>query len=242
MSRRVTAEQVAAFRRHLREDEREPATIRKYLHNVADFAAWLAGEPVSKELVIQWKDHLQRSGQQPVTVNGKLSALNRFFAFLGWSDCRVKHLRIQRRMFRSTARDLTREDYTRLVETAQALGKDRLALLIAVHHGGGRPGGADHHRPQGQAPDHPAAGEALPEAAEIRPEKENRLRGDLSHQKRKGAEPPADLGGDEGSVRQGRGGAEQGVPPQSPASLCPDLLPGLPGRGEAGGCAGPLQY
>ena len=33
-------------------------------------------------------------------------------------------------MFRSTARDLTREDYTRLVETAQALGKDRLALLI----------------------------------------------------------------------------------------------------------------
>ena len=70
------------------------------------------------------------SGQQPVTVNGKLSALNRFFAFLGWSDCRVKHLRIQRQMFRSTARDLTREDYTRLVETAQALGRDRLALLI----------------------------------------------------------------------------------------------------------------
>ena len=130
MSRRVTAEQIAAFRRHLREDEREPATIRKYLHNVADFAAWLAGEPVCKECVIQWKDHLQRSGQQPVTVNGKLSALNRFFAFLGWSDCRVKHLRIQRQMFRSTARDLTREDYTRLVETAQSMGRDRLALLI----------------------------------------------------------------------------------------------------------------
>ena len=130
MSREITAAQIAAFRQHLLEDEREPTTIRKYLRNVSEFAAWLAGEPVSKELVIQWKDHLQRSGQQPVTVNGKLSALNRFFAFLGWSDCRVKHLRIQRRMFRSTARDLTREDYTRLVETAQALGRDRLALLI----------------------------------------------------------------------------------------------------------------
>ena len=130
MSRRVTAEQIAAFRQHLLEDEREPTTILKYLRNVEDFAAWLAGEPVCKEQVIQWKEHLQRSGQQPVAVNGKLSALNRFFAFLGWSDCRVKHLRIQRRMFRSTARDLTREDYTRLVETAQALGRDRLALLI----------------------------------------------------------------------------------------------------------------
>ena len=130
MSREITAAQIAAFRQHLLEDEREPTTIRKYLRNISEFAAWLAGNPVSKERVIQWKDHLQRSGQQPVTVNGKLSALNRFFDFLGWSDCRVKHLRIQRRMFRSTARDLTREDYTRLVETAQALGKDRLALLI----------------------------------------------------------------------------------------------------------------
>ena len=130
MSRTIMVKQMESFRQHLLEDEREPATIRKYLRNVSEFAAWLAGKPVSKELVIQWKDHLQHSGQQPVTINGKLSALNRFFAFLGWPDCRVKHLRIQRRMFRSTARDLTREDYTRLVETAQALGRDRLALLI----------------------------------------------------------------------------------------------------------------
>ena len=130
MSREITVAQIAAFRQHLLEDEREPATIEKYFRNITEFAAWLAGQPVSKELVIQWKDHLQHSGQQPVTVNGKLSALNRFFAFLGWADCQVKYLRIQRRMFRSTARDLTREDYTRLVETAQALGRDRLALLI----------------------------------------------------------------------------------------------------------------
>ena len=130
MIREITAEQIEAFYQHLREDERESATIRKYLRDVAEFAAWLKGKPVCKEAVIRWKEHLQRSGQQPVTVNGKLSALNRFFAFLGWPDCRVKHLRIQRRMFRSTARDLTREDYTRLVETAQAMGRDRLALLI----------------------------------------------------------------------------------------------------------------
>ena len=130
MIREITAEQIEAFYQHLREDEREPATIRKYLRDVAEFAAWLEGKPVCKEAVIRWKEHLQRSGQQPVTVNGKLSALNRFFAFAGWPDCRVKHLRIQRRMFRSTARDLTREDYTRLVETAQAMGRDRLALLI----------------------------------------------------------------------------------------------------------------
>ncbi|MCI9528637.1 MAG: hypothetical protein HFF16_02960 [Angelakisella sp.] len=53
MSRKITAEQITTFRQHLLEDEREPTTIRKYLRNVSEFAAWLAGEPVSKELVIQ---------------------------------------------------------------------------------------------------------------------------------------------------------------------------------------------
>lgn len=213
MIREITAEQVESFYQHLREDEREPATIRKYLRDVAEFAAWTEGKPVCKEAVIRWKEHLQRSGQQPVTVNGKLSALNRFFAFAGWPDCRVKHLRIQRRMFRSTARDLTREDYTRLVETAQALGRDRLALLIeTICATGIRVSEVRYITVEaaraGQttialkgAPDHPAAGEALPEAAEVRPETKNRLRGGVPHQKRKRAGQAADLGGDEGVVQ-----------------------------------------
>ncbi len=42
----------------------------------------------------------------------------------------MKYLKIQRQMFRSSRRDLTREDYLKLVETAAELGKERLALLI----------------------------------------------------------------------------------------------------------------
>ena len=128
--RRRTQTHLDEFFRYLREDERESSTIEKYLRDVQTFAAWLDGQPVCKEQVTRWKEHLQKSGYQPVTVNGKLSALNKFFSFLGWSNCRVKYLKIQRRVFRSTSRDLTREDYTRLVETAQTLGRERLALLI----------------------------------------------------------------------------------------------------------------
>ena len=69
-------------------------------------------------------------GCQPATINGKLAALNKFFAFLGWIDCQVKYLKVQRRMFRSSGRELSRKDYTCLVETARALGRERLALLI----------------------------------------------------------------------------------------------------------------
>ena len=130
MERKIGAGQLAAFRQWLLEEEREPATIEKYLREVRAFAAWLGGAPVTKEGATAWKACLTASGFQPGTVNGKLSALNKFFAFLGWSDCRVKYLKIQRRVFRSSERELSREEYARLLETARTLGRERLALLI----------------------------------------------------------------------------------------------------------------
>ena len=130
MERKIGAGQLAAFRQWLLEEEREPATIEKYLREVRAFAAWLGGAPVTKEGATAWKACLTASGFQSGTVNGKLSALNKFFAFLGWPDCRVKYLKIQRRVFRSSERELSREEYARLLETARVLGRERLALLI----------------------------------------------------------------------------------------------------------------
>ena len=130
MERKLEAADIAAFRQHLLEEEREPATIEKYLRDVSGFAAWIGREMVTKETVTRWKEQLATSGCQAVTVNGKISAVNKFFAFLGWTDCRVKYLRIQRRMFRNTERELTKDEYSRLVETARGLGRERLSLLI----------------------------------------------------------------------------------------------------------------
>ncbi len=85
---------------------------------------------IDKELTAAWKDHLKRSGLQPENVNSKLSALNKFFSFLGWDECRVKYLKIQHRLFRRADRDLMKEEYRKLFDTAVNLGKDRLALLM----------------------------------------------------------------------------------------------------------------
>ena len=59
-----------------------------------------------------------------------LVSLNRFFGFLGWYDCQVKTLRIQRRLFREDSKELTREEYARLVSAAQSSGRERLVLLL----------------------------------------------------------------------------------------------------------------
>ena len=130
MGRRLEPGHLAAFQRRLLEEEREAATIEKYLREVGVFAAWAGSEPVTKELACRWKGRLAASGCQPATINGKLAALNKFFAFLGWTDCQVKYLKVQRRMFRSSGRELSRKDYTCLVEAARELGRERLALLI----------------------------------------------------------------------------------------------------------------
>ena len=218
---RLTPLQIQAFARHLRLEEKSEATMEKYLRDIRAFARRLDGREISKGLSAAWKAHLVERGYAPASINAKLSALNSLLEFLGLGGCRVKFLRVQRRLFRDAGRELTKAEYQRLLDTAAGQGRDL---------------------PQGQDPHHPIAGKALPEAAPIRPKTKNRLRCNLSHQKRKRAGPPADLGGDEAAVRARRGGPAQGVPPQSAAPVCYGVLPDQPGHRQAGGPAGPQQH
>ncbi|MBS6861756.1 MAG: tyrosine-type recombinase/integrase [Clostridiales bacterium] len=118
------------FEEYLTQEERERATIRKYLRDAEGFLFWLGNREVSKKQVVLWKEELAEKQYSPITVNGKLAAVNKLLHSLGKPDCRVKYLKIQRRLFRSTERDLTKEEYTRLVETALSEGRERLALLM----------------------------------------------------------------------------------------------------------------
>ena len=126
----ITIGQLASFAGDLREEERSAATVEKYLREVRQFCAWMEGGETSKAAVADWKEHLLAQGYHPSTVNGKLTAVERFFDFMGWEDCKVKHLKLQRRLFRDDSRELTRQEYERLVETARSSGQERLCLLM----------------------------------------------------------------------------------------------------------------
>ena len=129
MNKQIALYQLSDFARQLQEDERSPATIENYLRHIRAFAAWAGGQAVTKDLATQWKEHLV-ANYRPGTVNTMLVSLNRFFGFLGWNDCQVKTLRIQRRLFREDCKELTRAEYERLVSAAQASGRERLVLLL----------------------------------------------------------------------------------------------------------------
>ena len=128
--RGISAEELDSFCQHLRGEERSAATIEKYRRDVAQFAAWLGENHLEKEAGVRWKAHLLAQGCEPSTVNGKLTALDRFLHFLGQADCKVKHLKIQRQLFREDGRELTRREYDQLLAAARSTGRERLALLM----------------------------------------------------------------------------------------------------------------
>ena len=116
---RITEARLHAFARQLEEEERSCATVEKYMRSIRQFVQWLNGQPVTKAAVGAWKETLLQRGQTSATVNAKLTALDRFLMLQGWSHCRVKHLRVQRRLFRAPERELDRSEYARLVDAAQ---------------------------------------------------------------------------------------------------------------------------
>lgn len=128
--RKIDESDVTAYTAYLKRIERSNNTIEKYHRDVLSFVHWLNNRSVECENVVEWKHHLLRKGYTPATINSMLIAVNRFFVFMGWDECRVKVLKLQKKLFREESRDLTKDEYARLVETAIKVGKERLALLM----------------------------------------------------------------------------------------------------------------
>ncbi len=137
MSRQITDENIDRYGEYLFQEEKAASTVKKYVREVEIFAKWLSGREATKELAAQWKEELQMCGYVPRTVNAMLSAVNGFFSFMGWQDCRVKFLKIQRQMFRDASKDLDIEEYERLVNAAYRLNNRRLGLVIETICGTG---------------------------------------------------------------------------------------------------------
>ncbi len=135
MENGITKEELRNFGESLRREEKSPGTVAKYLRDAAGFATHMKGEILTREAAAAWRDGLLTRGYAPATVNSMVAAVNALLKFLGREDCRVKSLRLQRRVFRDPSRELTRGEYERLVAAAQ--DKPRLALLLEAICGTG---------------------------------------------------------------------------------------------------------
>lgn len=130
MSTVISCKSLSAFTCYLQNEERSAGTVKNYLRALRAFVSWQAGAPVDKAAISRWKEYLLEDGYAPVTINAMLAAVHSYLHFRGWDQFRVHYLQVQRRLFRDAERELGRNEYEQLVQTAQAQGKRRLMLVM----------------------------------------------------------------------------------------------------------------
>ena len=138
MTQKTCMRKIAAFENYLRNDEKSSATMEKYIRDVNRFISFLSEfpkeAPIGKEHTIQYKKHLLEQGYAPASINSMLVALNCFLRYCGLQILCVKLLKIQRQIFCKKEKELSKEDYRRLVKAAK---NTRLAYLIQTICGTG---------------------------------------------------------------------------------------------------------
>ena len=127
--RKITIEMTKSFEEYLISQEKAQATVNKYLYDIREFQSWLDGQELCKSAVLSYKLHLCER-YAPTSVNAALSSLNCFFNFMEWYELRVKNLKIQKQIFASTDKELTKAEYDRLLQAAKQKKNERLYLLI----------------------------------------------------------------------------------------------------------------
>ena len=89
---------IAEFEYFLKREEKSQNTTEKYLRDVRAFAFFANCRAVTKDLVIEYKNFLIKH-YAVRSVNSMLASLNSLFLFLGWSNLRVKAVKLQREIY-----------------------------------------------------------------------------------------------------------------------------------------------
>ena len=113
----------------LQEAEKSAATMEKYLHHVRQFVAHDSGRRIDKALVLEYKTRLGKL-YAPSSANAALAAVNGFLRFWGFESCCVRPFKVQKKLYCPEEKELSREEYIRLVRVAKEKSSERLALLL----------------------------------------------------------------------------------------------------------------
>lgn len=129
--RKITREALKKYQIYLYEQEKSKRTIEKYMCDLEKLLEYAAGRSLDKALVLGYKNYLKNEKEYKTTsINSFLVAANQFFEFMEWHELRVKTYRIQKETFMSEDKELTKEEYKKLVNTASEYGKSRIGLVI----------------------------------------------------------------------------------------------------------------
>lgn len=127
--KKITDNVIKKFKESLIESEKSRATLEKYVRDITAFLTWLGNRSLCKTKVLEYKEYIKEK-YAPASVNSIISSLNSFFDYIEEYGLKVKNIKIQKQIFASDKKELTKDEYKRLLNSAKVKGKDKLYLLI----------------------------------------------------------------------------------------------------------------
>ena len=122
----ITEKEIEEFELGLR--EKSAATAEKYLRDAKAFAKFCGGE-ITPESVSEFKRQLCEK-YKPRSVNSFIAAVNCFLEFCGLLNLKMKSVKVQREVFCSEKKELSRPEYERLCKAARKKNNERLELVL----------------------------------------------------------------------------------------------------------------
>ena len=113
------------FKQDLTAQNKAPATVEKYLRDARAFLRFSKNQTITADLLLSYRTFLSKT-RTANSANSVIAAANSFFRFCGKKDLRIKPFKMQRKIYCSEEKELTKEEYRRLVHAAD----ERIALLL----------------------------------------------------------------------------------------------------------------
>ncbi len=136
MKRILDQRKMQKFEIYLREEERSAATVEKYMRDIKFFASFVGNSEITKQMLLDYKCKLGEI-YAVSSANSMIAAANCFLRFCGWHNLCIKQFKMQRIVYCSEEKELTRAEYFRLLDAANAKHNERLNLIIQTICGTG---------------------------------------------------------------------------------------------------------
>ncbi len=134
----ITDELIEKYREILVCDEKSKHTIEKYIRDARKLQKFLSGRELNKEMLIEYKAQLEENGGYKVSsINSFLSVANNFCKMMEGYELHINTIRVQQQAFTTEDKEITVNEYRKLVMKAWEQGNERLALIIQTIAGTG---------------------------------------------------------------------------------------------------------
>lgn len=132
-------DKIKEFRQELIEEEKKEKTVKqylKYIYEFIDYAKIEKLEDITKEILIEYKEHLKEIHQKESSINIKIIIINKFITFLELDNkLKLKQIKVQKKTTLENV--LNEKEYNRLLEWAVKLNRPRMYYLMETLAGTG---------------------------------------------------------------------------------------------------------